>query len=104
MSYRVKRTDSNQKSIVETFRALGGHVYVTSDVGKGFPDIILGLKGNFGRWLGMIEIKDGSRPPSQRKLTEDEEKFHDEWKGFVHIITSEEEAIALVDKVMGLER
>jgi len=46
-------------------------------VGKGFPDIVIGYKGiNY-----LVEIKDGEKTKSQKKLTEDEIKFHQSWFG-----------------------
>lgn len=91
----AKRIDRNQNEIVKILRQLGCSVYVTSGVGDGFTDIVFGLCGfNF---LG--EIKDGSKPPSARKLTPKEQKFHDEWKGQVCILESIEQAIAFVNCV-----
>lgn len=94
MAY-AKRTDSNQTEIVDALRKCGCSVYITSNVGKGFTDIVFGLCGiNF---LG--EIKDGKKPPSARKLTPEEKKFHEEWKGQVCILESVEQAIAFVNSV-----
>jgi hypothetical protein len=33
----------------------------------------------------LIEIKDGSKPPSKRKLTSDEQEWHDTWRGTVYV-------------------
>jgi hypothetical protein len=71
------RTDDNQKLIVEQLRKLGVSVAVTSMMGKGFPDLVLGYQNkNF-----LIELKDGAKPKSQKGLTMDEAKFFTAWKG-----------------------
>lgn len=90
----AKRVDANQKSIVDTFRAIGATVQIISMVGKGCPDIIVGYKGvNY-----LIEIKDGTKAKSGQKLTEHEQKFFDHWQGQVCLITSNDDAIALLLK------
>lgn len=90
----AKRTDANQKEIVRTFRQCGASVQILSDVGKGCPDLVVGTHGkNY-----LIEIKDGSKPPSGQRLTEHEQVFHDGWKGQVCIIKSIDEAIAFIKK------
>jgi hypothetical protein len=79
-----KRADGNQREIVKTFRMLGYTVAHTHTVGKGFPDIVVGRNQvNY-----LIEIKDGSLPPSRRKLTDDEQYWHDNWLGQVAVIES----------------
>ena len=90
-----KRTDANQTQIVKTLRKLGASVLVLSGVGHGCPDILAGYRGQ----NVLIEIKDGSKPPSGRKLTEHEQAFFDGWRGQVDIVKSEEEAVALVGKL-----
>lgn len=73
------RTDYNQKLIVEQLRKLGVSVAITSMMGKGFPDLVLGYQNkNF-----LIELKDGAKPKSQKGLTMDEAKFFTAWKGDV---------------------
>ncbi len=91
----AKRVDRNQSEIVEILRALGASVFILSEVGKGCPDILIGLYGqNF-----LAEIKDGAKPLSQQKLTESELKFFDTWKGQVTIIRSINDVYEFVKKV-----
>lgn len=53
-------------------------------------DLIVGYQGR----TVLMEIKDGNKPPSARKLTDNEQKFHDEWPGGpLHIVTCIQEAI-----------
>ena len=47
----------------------------------------------------MVEIKDGEKDPSARKLTKDEEEFWSSWKGEIHKIETEDEAIELVNRL-----
>jgi hypothetical protein len=86
------RIDSNQPAIVEALRKLGATVLHLHTIGKGAPDIAVGYQGK----NALIEIKDGAKPPSARKLTPDEEKFHAEWRGQVAVIESVDEAIAFI--------
>jgi hypothetical protein len=49
-----------------------------------------------GRTL-LLEIKDGTKPPSARRLTDAEQRFHDEWPGDnLHIVNSVQEALDLL--------
>ena len=92
---RKSRVDSNQKEIVKVFRDIGASVAITSNVRDGFPDIVVGYKGvNL-----MIEIKDGEKMPSQRKLTKDEQKFKDNWLGSYIVVESVDDAIEVLDGV-----
>ena len=66
------KTDNNQTRIVKTLRTAGCFVASLAGVGRGVPDILV---GSDGKWF-LMEIKDGSKPPSQRKLTGDEIEWH----------------------------
>ncbi len=86
------RVDANQKSIVAVLRKMGATVLHLHTLGKGAPDILVGHQGK----NALVEIKDGSKPPSAQKLTPDEAAFHSEWRGQVAIINSVDDAIAFI--------
>jgi len=78
----------NQPEIVDYLRALGYYVLHTHQL-KNACDLIVSRDGQ----TVAIEIKDGSLPPSQRKLTEGEDKFRKEWKGHYRIIESKKDVM-----------
>lgn len=86
-----RKVDANQAVIVAALRAYGFAVAHTYEVGGGFPDLVIALRG----WLGLVEIKDGSKPPCARKLTPDEARFHALWPTKIYII----ESVADVDRL-----
>lgn len=88
---RAAKIDVNQPIIVDTFRKLGWSWMHCHELGKGRPDGIAGKNG----FNILVEIKDGSLPPSARKLTADETKFHKEWRGDIKIIASIDDVIKL---------
>ena len=91
---RAKRVDANQKKIVEQLRKIGASVTVTSMMGEGFPDVVVGFRGkNF-----LIEIKDESKSPSQRKLTPDEQRWHLRWRGQAAICKNFDEILDIINK------
>lgn len=99
MTRRAARTDTGQAEIVAALRAVGCTVAVTSDVGGGFPDLVVGLanRGEGPERLNLLlEIKDGSKPPSARRLTPAEQAWHAAWRGQVAVVASVDEALAAV--------
>ena len=77
---------------------MGYSVAITSQLGDGFPDIIVGIKNiNI-----MFEIKDENKPPSKRQLTPDEAKFASLWRGQYSVIESLEQAIAYIKDYLKL--
>lgn len=95
---RVARIDKNQPEIVKTFREQGLTVAITSNAHDGFPDIVIG----YGLITVLVEIKDGSKPPSQRKLTKDQVKFHSEFTGAITVIENVSQAIQLSDTIKAI--
>jgi hypothetical protein len=89
---RARRVDANQAQIVAALRAAGCTVEVLSDVGRGVPDLLVGIRG---RNL-LVEVKDGSLPPSRRRLTDDELAWHARWRGAVVVVHDVHEAIAIL--------
>jgi hypothetical protein len=93
------RTDGNHQQIVEGLRKFGCSVSSLHQIGKGVPDILCGHVAKSGLKVNILfEIKDGSLPPSKRKLTPDEVQFHNDWKGPLFIITSLDEAIKILQQ------
>jgi hypothetical protein len=88
---RAARRDDNEQEIIKAMRAEGAYVKVIND--EGLFDLLVSHRGE----TLLVEVKDGSKPPSARRLTEAEQKFHDEWPGSdLYIVNSVEEAIALL--------
>lgn len=92
MARRAAKVDANQPEIVAALRGAGASVEHLHAVGGGCPDILVGHLGvNY-----LMEIKDGSKPPSKQKLTLDQEKWHPAWRGSVHIVKSIEDALGVI--------
>lgn len=61
-------------------------------VGKGVPDLLVGFKGvNY-----LVELKDGAKVKSAKKLTPDEEEFHANWKGQVCVAESIDDILKII--------
>ena len=73
---RAARVDANQTQVVEALRACGAYVRIVTQ-GDGLPDLLVAYRG----YTILMEVKDGRKPPSERKLTPAEEKFFKEWTG-----------------------
>ena len=86
------RTDGNHAEIREAFRQLGCSVADTSRLGDGFPDLLVGYR----RRNLLVEVKDGSKSPSRRKLSDDEAKFHAEWRGQVAVVETVDDVARLI--------
>lgn len=91
MSFRrAARKDANHNEITDCFSSLGYSVLDISQL-KNACDAIV-AKGS--RTIA-IEIKDGSKPPSQRKLSSGEVNFKNRWNGEWALIESIEDVIQL---------
>lgn len=86
------RIDANQSEIVDDLRAIGATVQILSGMGHGCPDLLVGFQGR----NILLEIKDGKRIPSERKLTPDEKDWHAAWRGQVAVVESREQALQAV--------
>lgn len=89
---RAAKIDANQNEIVTALRQIGCDVCLLSAVGKGCPDLAIGYRGkNY-----FLEVKDGAKPPSERKLTPDQVEWHSQWRGQVAVVNNVDEAIKVV--------
>lgn len=67
-------------------------IFSTHMVGKGFPDVVIGYKGlNY-----LVEIKDGKKSKSQKKLTIDEIKFHESWNGQIIVVENIDDVLRML--------
>lgn len=66
------RRDDNHAEIVEALRIAGWFVLDTSQAGGGVPDLFAVRRGR----IVPVEVKDGSKPPSARKLSPSEQRVH----------------------------
>ena len=94
-----KRVDANQSEIVDLFRSLGARVFVASDVGGGFPDLVVQYHFPQRRWHSLetllVEVKDSAKPPSKRQLTDEQKAFHSIFR--CHIVECEDDVFKLLE-------
>jgi hypothetical protein len=92
MRLRQRRTDANQPEIVKALRKAGAFVQSLHAVGNGCPDVLV-VRGD--RMI-LLEIKDGSKPPSARSLTTAESDWHKLAGGHVRIVENVEQALEAI--------
>lgn len=89
---RAARRDDNERDIINALVNVGCLVQQITQ-GDGVPDLLVGVPS--GRLI-IIEVKDGAKPKSQRRLTEKELAWHSKWERFpVFIVETIEEAVKL---------
>jgi Holliday junction resolvase len=74
---RAAKIDANHEQVVSALRAAGASVQSLASVGKGVPDLLVGFQGK----TLLMEVKDGRKTPSERRLTEDQVRWHGAWRG-----------------------
>ena len=96
------RLDANQAEVVEALRAMPDGCFVQSlaMVGVGTPDLLVMYRGR----IVLMEVKDGAKSPSERKLTPAEAKWHRMSAAVgvtVAVVESGEQAVAVM---MGVQK
>lgn len=81
---RAAKVDQNHADIVKALRTRGATVQSLAAIGKGCPDLLVGYK----KVTILIEVKDGSKPPSQRKLTPDQLDWMTNWAGMPVVVAN----------------
>lgn len=90
---RRGKVDGNHTAVVKALRQIGATVQSLADIGKGCPDLLVGWRGR----TVLLEVKDGSLPPSKRALTPDEVAWSVAWQGSpVIVVYNPEEAVRAV--------
>jgi len=91
---RDAKVDANQPAIVAALRDTGATVQHLHFVGRGCPDVCVGIDGvNY-----LFEIKVPGHYKAEDKLTDAERKWHEEWKGQVAIIQTADDALEVMGK------
>ncbi len=99
---RAAAVDSNQAEIVAALRKRGHLVQSLAAVGGGVPDLLVGVHDVYAapgwRHVVLLEVKDGRKVPSARRLTDAELAWHAAWKGWpVYVVECAEDAIVAVE-------
>lgn len=85
---RNSKIDTNQKQFVVALRKIGASVAITSNMGSGFPDLIVGYRDkNY-----MIEVK-----TAKGKLTEEQKVFASRWRGQYNVCRDLEDVAVLLE-------
>ena len=89
---RAAKLDANHGAIVQVLLDLGCTVQSLAAVGGGVPDLLIGWRGlNL-----LLEVKDGDKPPSERRLTPKQALWHRDWRGQVMTAENVEDALQAV--------
>jgi len=93
------RKDANHNNVGDAYKAVGLRAWDISNSPNGIGDWMVKAKDGS---LHLIEVKDGSKKPSARKLTKMEQKFVDEFVEddgmdvWYHVVLSVDEALDAV--------
>ena len=89
---KFARVDDNHAEIAAALRQAGCSVQSLASLGSGCPDLLVGRhNANF-----LLEVKDGRKSPSKRRLTPDEKDWHEAWRGQVCVVESVNDALWVV--------
>ncbi len=91
---RANRIDGNHRLITDTFRAAGCSVQSLAEVGRGCPDLLIGVNK---QTTFVVEVKDPAQPDSKRGLRPSQQEWHAKWRGASWIVETSDQALRLVD-------
>jgi hypothetical protein len=87
---RRGKVDGNQAEIVAALRACGCSVLSLAPLGRGAPDLLIGLRGK----NVLAEVKN---PETRGALNDGQRIWHTKWAGQVLTVTSPEDALRQLD-------
>ena len=88
--HNIAKVDDSQHGCVAVARGIGAFVFLTHNIGKGFPDAVIGYRGK----LYLVEFK-----TDKGKLGEDQVQFAQKMGAVgvtVHVIRNPNEMLALL--------
>lgn len=91
---RRAKVDANHADIVQALRSVGWYVIDLARAGSGVPDLLCVRRG----MVQLVEVKDGSKKPSARRLTLAQIELHEDCRSAgvpVVIVSSVAEALEL---------
>jgi len=95
---RREHSDSNQKQIVRTLRSVGASVAITAKVGNGFPDLVVGYRGEDRQLEVKVpgwRTRCGGR--RQKQTLERQAEHRRTWKGTPpKVVTTQLEALVAI--------
>lgn len=94
---RAAKKDANHNQLCERATQVGAQVFETWQI-PGLLDAIIGYRGV----LHWIEIKDGAKPPSERRLTSAEQTTIERLQAVgcpVHVVLSEDELLKAIGAI-----
>ena len=91
----AKRVDANHEAVKQAFKALKCWVGDLHGLGQGMPDLLVSVPPSHA--LALVEVKDGSKPPSKRKLTKPEADFHEACPALIWIVESLDDVTTCVN-------
>lgn len=75
---RAARKDGNEPGLRKVWvNGIGGSWLSITAIEGGEPDALLGFRGR----MALVEFKDGDKPPSARKLRDNQVEWHRTWRG-----------------------
>jgi hypothetical protein len=87
------KKDKNHHRVTNVLHRLGCTVTDLAEVGRGVPDVLVGVNGE----NVLVEIKNPLTQYGRRGLNKRQQGFAQRWRGGpVHIIRNEDDCIALV--------
>jgi hypothetical protein len=98
VSRYARNKDGNHAAVVRVLEACGATVEAIESGVAGVPDLLVGIFG----CTELVEVKDGRKPPSARRLNAAQTAWHRRWRGRpVRVVESVEDALALVAEMRG---
>jgi hypothetical protein len=99
---RAAKRDSNHTDIGDYLRSRGWSVLDVASLASAGCDFVVAKRYAVGKpgFAALVECKDGSLPPSARKLTENEQDVFERWEGAYIIALSPEDAETKLNAAM----